>query len=110
MKYVQGIWRGSYWYLKTMKVRDEKKFTSIPDKKYLQSALNKLEKGECKGSVSPFLDKASMDGDSEELDEDQTASFRSSVLTLLYLSNKQTDIQNTVRHLCTKHKIPTALR
>ena len=39
MKYVQGFWSGSYEYLKTMKVRDEKKLTSIPNKKYLQSAL-----------------------------------------------------------------------
>ena len=43
MKYVQGIWSGSCEYLKNMKVRDEKKLTSIPNKKYLQSALNKLE-------------------------------------------------------------------
>ena len=68
MKYVQGIWSGSYEYLKTMKVRDEKKLTSIPNKKHLQSALNKLEMGDCKGSVSPKLDKACIDGDSEELD------------------------------------------
>ena len=50
MKYVQGIWSGSYKYLKTMRVRDEKKLTSIPNKKHLQSALNKLEmrlQGEC---------------------------------------------------------------
>ena len=31
MKYVQGIWSGIYEYLKTMKVRDEKKLTSIPN-------------------------------------------------------------------------------
>ena len=35
MKYVQRIWSGSYEYLKTMKVRDEKKLTSIPNKKCL---------------------------------------------------------------------------
>ena len=52
MKYVQGIWSGSYEYLKTTKVRDEKKLTSIPNKKYLQSSLNKLEMGNCKESVS----------------------------------------------------------
>ena len=88
MKYVQGIWSGSYEYLKTVKVRDEKKLTSIPNKKYLQSALNKLEMGDCKESISPKLDKACIDGDSEELDEGQTSRFRSSVLTLLYLSNE----------------------
>ena len=98
MKYVQGIWCGSYEYLKTMKVRDEKKLTSIPNKKYLQSAETKMGVSECKGSVSPKLDKASMDGDSEE----QTARFRSSALTLLYLNNERTDIQSTVRFLCTK--------
>ena len=27
MKYEQGMWCGSYWYLKTMKVRDLKKLT-----------------------------------------------------------------------------------
>ena len=92
-----------------MKVRDEKKLTSIPNKKYLQSALNKLEMGNCKGSVSPKLDKASMDGDNEEIDEEQTAQFRSSVLSLLYLSNERTDIQSTALFLCTKLKSPTTL-
>ena len=52
MKYVQGIWCGSYEYLKTVKVRDGKKLTSIPNKKHLQSALKKLEMSDCKGSVS----------------------------------------------------------
>ena len=51
-----------------MKVRDEKKLTSVPNKKYLQSALNKLEMGDCKGSVSPKMDKACIHGDSEELE------------------------------------------
>ena len=63
----------------------------------------------CKGSVSPKLDKACIDGDNEELSEEQTSKFRSSVLTLLYLSNERTDIQSTVRLLCTKLKSPTAL-
>ena len=71
MKYVQGIWSGSCEYLKTMKVRDEKKLTSIPNKKYLQSALNKLEMGDCKGSVSPKLDKACIDGDRKNLMRDR---------------------------------------
>ena len=109
MKHVQGIWSGSYEYLKTMKVRDKKKLTSIPNKKYLQSALNKLEMSDCKGSVSPTLEKACIDGDSEEFDEEQTSRFRSSELTLLYLSNERTDIQSTVRLLCLKLKNPTAL-
>ena len=42
MKVVQGIKCGSYEYLKTVKVRDGKKLTSIPNKKHLQSALKKL--------------------------------------------------------------------
>ena len=109
MKYVQGIWCGNYEYLKTVKVRDGKKLTSIPNKKHLQSAWQKLEMSECKGSVSPKLDKAFIDGDSEELDEEQTSRFRSSVLTLLHLSNERTDIQSTIRLLCTKLKNPTAL-
>ena len=109
MKYVQGIWSGSQEYLKIVKVRDEKKLTSIPNKKYLQSALNKPEMGDCKESVSPKLDKACIDGDSAKLDEGQTSRFRSSVLTLLYLSNESTDIQNMVRLLCTKLKNTTAL-
>ena len=92
-----------------MKVLDERKLTSIPNQKHLQSALKKLEMGECKGSVSPKLDRACIDGDSERLDEGQTSRFRSSVLTLLYLSNERTDIQSTVRLLCTKLKSPTAL-
>ena len=67
MKYVQGIWCGSFEYLKTLKVRDERKLTSIPNKKHIQSALKKLEMGECKESVSPKLDKACIDGDSGNL-------------------------------------------
>ena len=63
---------------------------------------------DCKESVSPKLDKACINGDNEELSEEQTSRFRSSVLTLLYLSNERTDIQSTVR-LCTKLKSPTAL-
>ena len=43
------------------------------------------------------------------LSEEQTPRFRSSVLALLYLSNERTDIQSTVRWLCTKLKNPTAL-
>ena len=61
------------------------------------------------GSVSLKLDKASIDGDSEEWSDEQTSRFRSSVLSLLYLSNERTDIQSTVRMLCTKLKNPTAL-
>ena len=71
-----------------MKVRDEKKLTSIPNKKYLQSTMTKMGISDCKGSVSPKLDKVSMGGDNEEIDEEQTARFRSSVLALLYLSNE----------------------
>ena len=65
--------------------------------------------GDCKGSVSPKLDKAFIDGDNEEIDEEQTSRFRSSVLTLLSHSNERTEIQSTVRFLCTKLKGPTAL-
>ena len=38
------------------------------------------EMGECKGSVSPKLDKACIDGDSEEFDGKQTSRFRSSAI------------------------------
>ena len=110
MKVVQGINCGSYEYLKTVKVRDGKKLTSIPNKKHLQSALKKLEMSDCKGSVSPKLDKSCIEGDNEELSEEQASRFRSSVFTLLYLSNERTDIQSTVRLLCTKLKSPTALK
>ena len=55
MQYVQGIWCGSYEHLKTEKVRDGKKLTSIPNKKHFQSALKKLEMIDCKGSVSPKI-------------------------------------------------------
>ena len=79
-----------------MKVRDENKLTSIPNKKYLHSAMTKMEMSDCKGSVSPKLDKASMDGDNEEIDQEQTARFRSSLLTLLCLGNERTDMQSTV--------------
>ena len=109
MKYVQGNRCGSYEYLKTMKVRDEKKLTSIPNQKYLQSAMTNVGMSDCKGSVSPKLDKASMDGDNEEIDEEQMARFTTSVPTVLYLRNERTDIQSTVRVLCTKLKSTTAL-
>ena len=82
MKYVQRIWCGSYEYLKTVKVRDGKKLTSIPNWKDFQSALKKLEMSHCKGSVSPKLDKVYIDGCNDELSEEQTSRFRSSVLTL----------------------------
>ena len=65
---------------------------------------------ECKGSVSPTLNKACIDGDGEAVSEEQTSRFRSSMLTLLYLSNERTDIHSTIRLLwCTKLKSPTAL-
>ena len=35
MKFVQRNWCGSYEYLKTVKVRDERKFSSTPNKKHL---------------------------------------------------------------------------
>ena len=71
--------------------------------------MTKMGMCDSKRSVSPKLDKASMDGDNEDIDEEQTARFRSSVLTLMYLSNERTDIQSTVRFLCSKLKSPTAL-
>ena len=86
MKFVQGIKCGSYEYLKTVKVRDGKKLTSIPNKKHLQSALKKLEMSDCKGSVSPKLDKSCIEGDNEELREEQASRFRSSVLNLYCIS------------------------
>ena len=64
---------------------------------------------ECKGSVSPKLDKACIDGDGKEVSGEQTSRFGSSVLTLQYISNERTDIQSTIRLLCTKLKSPTAL-
>ena len=51
MKNVQGIWCGSNEHLKTVRVRDGKKLTSIPNKKHFQSALKKLEMSDCKGGV-----------------------------------------------------------
>ena len=74
-------------------MRDGKILTSIPNKKHLQSALKKFEMSVCNGSVSPKLDKPYIEGDSEELGEEQASRFRSAVLTLLYLSNERTDIQ-----------------
>ena len=109
MKVVQGIKCGSYEYLKTVKVRDGKKLTSIPKKKHLQSASKKLEMSDCKRSVSPRLDKSCTERNNEELSEEEASKFRSSVLPLLYLSSERTDIQSTVRLLCTKLKSPTAL-
>ena len=106
---VQGIRHGSYEYLKTMKVREKRKLTSISNKRYLQSAMDMLGMSDCKWIGSPKLDKANMEDDNEKLDEDQTGRFRSSVLTRLYLSNERTDIQSTVRHLCTKLQSPAAL-
>ena len=95
MKYVQGIKCGSYEYLKTVKVRDGKKLTSIPNKKHLQSALKKLEMGDCKGNVSPKLDKSCIEGDNEELSEEQASRFRSSV------KSTSPTAENWLRKLCT---------
>ena len=44
---------------------------------------------ECKGSVSPKLAKACIDGDREELSEEQITKFRSSMLTLLYSQQRE---------------------
>ena len=52
MKYVQGIWSDDCEYLKNLK-----------------------EMGDCNGSVSPKLDKACVDRDSEELEVEQTSRF-----------------------------------
>ena len=61
MKYVQGIWCGSYEYLKTVKVRDERKLTSIPNKKHLLSTLKKLEMVSAKRAFLPnWTRRASM--------------------------------------------------
>ena len=109
MKYVQGIWCGSYEYLKTVKVRYGKRLTSGPEQEASPVSVEKLEMSECKGSVSPKLDKACIDGDGKEVSGEQTSRFGSSVVTLLYLSNERTDIQSTIRLLCTKLKSPTAL-
>ena len=43
---------------------------------------------DCKGSVSPKLDKSCIEGDSEELGEEQASRFRSAVLTLLSQQRK----------------------
>ena len=58
MKYVQGIWSGSYVYLKTMKVRDEKKLTSIPNIEVSSVGVEQAGDGWLPWSVSPKLDKA----------------------------------------------------
>ena len=60
-------------------------------------------------SVSSKLDKSCINGDIEEFDEGRTSRFRSSVLTLLHLSNQRTDIQSTAQLLGAKLKNPTML-
>ena len=63
---VQGIRHGSYEYLKTMKVREKRKLTSISNKRYLQSAMDMLGMSDCKWIGSPKLDKANMEGRQRE--------------------------------------------
>ena len=56
-------------------------------------------------SMSPKLDKATMDGDDDPCE--QAALFRTAVCTLLCVSKRQPEIQSTVRWLCKRLKNPT---
>ena len=80
-----------------------------PEQETFPVCIEKVGDERLQGECFSKLDKACIDDDNEELSEEQTSRFRSSVLTLLYLSNETTDIQSTVRLLCTKLKNPTAL-
>ena len=75
IQWVQKNKCGSCENLKNVKVRDGKKLTSILNKKHLQSALKKMEMSDCKGSVSPKLDKSCIEGNNEELSEKQALRF-----------------------------------
>ena len=90
MKCVKGILCGSYENLKTMKVCHDKKMTSIPNKEvYLQSAMTKMGMSDCKGVFHRSFDKACIDSDNEEMDEEQTAKFKIQILNAQFVVSQQ---------------------
>ena len=52
MKYVQGIWCGSYEYLRTVIVRDGKKLTSVPEKEASPVSIEKVGDERVQGRAS----------------------------------------------------------
>ena len=97
----------SYEYLKCLKFHDVEGLWSCPSARYIDSALEKFDMVGCNGSNSPKVSKSEELGDHEEVDDDLASLFRSAVLTVLYLANERSDVQSTVRMLCTRLKEPT---
>jgi hypothetical protein len=107
LKWVDGLKEGmSYEYLKTIKYRTNEGIWSIPSEKYIDSALERFGMTGCNPSSSPKVSKAEEPGDQSPVTEETASGFRSSVLTLLYMANERSDIQSTVRFLCTRLKEP----
>jgi hypothetical protein len=97
----------SYEYLKCLKFHSDEGLWSCPNAKYIDSALAKMDMVGCNGSNSPKVSKSEEPGDLEIVDFEQAGAFRSAVLTLLYLSNERSDVQSSVRMLCTRLREPT---
>jgi hypothetical protein len=107
LKWVDRLKEGmSYEYLKTIKYRTNEGIWSIPSEKYIDSALERFGMTGCNPSSSPKVSKAEEPGDQSPVTEETASGFRSSVLTLLYMANERSDIQSTVRFLCTRLKEP----
>ena len=68
---MQGIWCGSYEYLKTVEVRDREEIDEHPEQETFPVSVEKVGderlQGEC---VLSKLDMACIDGDNEELSEE----------------------------------------
>jgi hypothetical protein len=76
----------------------------MPNEKYIDLALERFNMKGCNGSNSPKVAKQYEPGDEKLVGEEVAGAYRSSVLTALYLANERTDIQSSVRYLCTRLK------
>ena len=93
----------AYTFLKHPRLRlEDGTLLRFDDVKYVMAALQKYGMCDCSAAPSPKLDKAFEDGDDEKVSEDEQATFRSAVLTVLYVSQSRPDMQSTVRKLCTR--------
>ncbi len=109
LKLIDNLRSGaSYEYLKCLKFHSDEGLWSCPSARFIDSALEKMDMIGCNGSNSPKVSKSEEPGDKEIVDDELKGAFRSAVLTLLYLSNERSDVQSTVRMLCTRLREPTA--
>ncbi len=99
--------RSSYEYLKCLRFRTAEGCWSCPAKNNINIASEKFDMVTSSGSSPPKVAKTDEPGDHEEVDEATASKFRSSVLTPPYLASQRSDVQSTVKMLCTRLKTPT---